>query len=147
MQWTATKNVAWKRSIPGTGWSSPIIHAGRIYLTTAVPVEGSRNGDHSLRAMCLDAKTGKPVWDREVFRQDGSPAESINRKERHAIPPPLTAGQGLYAHFGHKGPACLDLDGKVLWKNTSLSYEPVHGNGGTPILVDDKLIFSGDGYD
>jgi len=147
VQWNATKNVAWKRPIPGTGWSSPIIHAGRVYLTAAVPAEGSRNDDQSLRALCFDAKTGKPLWEREVFRQDGSTAPSIHSKASHASPTPLTDGQRLYVHFGHQGTACLDLDGKVLWKNASLSYDPVHGNGGTSILVDDKLIFSGDGYD
>src|SRR5262245_41328158 len=65
VQWSATKNVAWKQSIPGAGWSSPIVYAGRIYLTTAVSAEGSKNDDQSLRALCLDAKTGKLLWDRE----------------------------------------------------------------------------------
>ena len=41
--------------------------------------------------------------------------------------------------------ARLDSDGKVLWKNNKLSYNPVHGNGGSPIVVEDKLIFSCDG--
>src|SRR5947209_19434800 len=53
-EWSATKNVAWKREIPGLGWSSPVIVAGRVYLTTAVPAAGSK--DLSLRALCLDAK-------------------------------------------------------------------------------------------
>src|SRR5207245_627870 len=34
-----------------------------------------------------------------------------------------------------------------LWRNTELRYAPVHGNGGTPILVDDLLVFSADGGD
>lgn len=50
-------------------------------------------------------------------------------------------------HFGHQGTACLNLKGDVLWKNTSLRYAPVHGNGGSPILVDDLLVFSCDGGD
>src|SRR5262249_47523759 len=36
-------------------------------------------------------------------------------------------------------------DGKVLWRNNSITYQPVHGNGGTPVLVDDALVFSCDG--
>src|SRR5439155_6365180 len=32
-------------------------------------------------------------------------------------------------------------------KNNTLKYSPVHGNGGTPILVDNALIFSCDGSD
>ena len=51
----------------------------------------------------------------------------------------------LYVHFGHEGTACLDLDGKVIWRNVDLKYAPVHGNGSSPVLVDDLLIFSCDG--
>ena len=57
------------------------------------------------------------------------------------------SGRRLYAHFGHLGTACLDLGGKVIWQQTELRYSPVHGNGGSPILVDDLLIFSIDGTD
>src|SRR5262249_23554561 len=114
---------------------------------TAIPVKASDNGDQSLRALCFDAKTGKVLWDQEVFRQDGATAPAIHGKNSHASPSPLTDGKRLYIHFGHQGTACLDLSGKVLWRNTSLSYDPVHGNGGAPILVDELLIFSGDGFD
>jgi outer membrane protein assembly factor BamB len=56
-------------------------------------------------------------------------------------------GPHIYVHFGHQGTACYDRDGKQVWANRTLRYQPVHGNGGTPILVDDKLIFSIDGAD
>src|SRR6185437_5702085 len=71
----------------------------------------------------------------------------IHGKNSHASPTPLVRGERLFVHFGHQGTACLDLEGKVLWKNTSLHYAPVHGNGGSPILVDDSLVFSCDGGD
>src|SRR4051812_18101849 len=68
-EWDAKKNVTWRKEIPGLGWSSPVAAAGKIYLTTAVPGEGK--GDYSLRALCLDAKTGEFVWNVEVFKEDG----------------------------------------------------------------------------
>src|SRR5687768_6273779 len=37
VEWSDTKNIAWKASIPGRGHSSPIIWGGRIFVTTAVP--------------------------------------------------------------------------------------------------------------
>src|SRR4029079_17085549 len=43
------------------------------------------------------------------------------------------------------GTAALDLHGKVIWTQTSLKYPPVHGNGGSPALVGDLLVFSCDG--
>jgi outer membrane protein assembly factor BamB len=145
VEWSPTENVTWKQSLPGTGWSSPVVVKGRIYLTTSVPVADSAAGDQSLRALCLDAKKGKILWDKEVFRQDGRKAPGIHSKNSHASPTPLVYGGRLYVHFGHQGTACLDLTGKVLWKNNSFKYEPVHGNGGSPILVDNALVFSCDG--
>jgi outer membrane protein assembly factor BamB len=143
IEWGPQHNVAWKQALPGAGWSSPIVWKDRLYLTTAVPI--GDNGDQSLRALCLDATKGKMLWDREVFRQDGATAPAIHAKNGHASPTPLTDGQRLYVHFGHQGSAALDLQGQVLWRQTELSYRPVHGNGGSPILVDDALVFSCDG--
>lgn len=144
-EWSNTKNVVWKQPIPGLGWSSPIVFNGRIYLTTAVLDDKTK--DQSLRALCLDVQTGKVVWDKEVFKENGKTAPKIHSKNSHASPTPLTDGQRLYVHFGHDGTAALDFDGNILWTQTSLKYKPVHGNGGMPILVDDLLVFSCDGGD
>lgn len=144
-RWSATDNVVWKQPIPGKGWSSPVVHKGRIYLTTAVPSADGK--DLSLQALCLDAASGKQLWQTEVFRRDAAKSPKIHGKNSHASPTPLTDGKRLYVHFGHQGTACLDLDGKILWQNADLGYAPVHGNGGSPILVEDKLVFSVDGSD
>ena len=142
--WSKDKNVVWKREIPGKGWSSPIIVAERVYLTTAVAGD---DGDQSLRAVCLDTAKGEILWDKEVFHQDGKGAPNIHGKNSHASPTPLLRDGKLFVHFGHQGTACLNLDGKILWRNTTLRYAPVHGNGGSPILVDDLLVFNCDGGD
>jgi outer membrane protein assembly factor BamB len=147
VEWSASKNVAWRKPIPGKGWSSPIISGGYIYLTTAVAAEGGNPRDQSLRAICLKADTGETVWDREVFRQDGSQSPPIHGKNSHASSTPVTDGQRLYVHFGHQGTACLDFDGNVIWKNRDIHYQPVHGNGGAPILTANGLVFSCDGLD
>jgi outer membrane protein assembly factor BamB len=147
VKWDRTTNVAWKKPIPGKGWSSPVVLKDRVYLTTSVPVANSATRDQSLKVLCLDAKTGRVQWDKEVFRQDGSTAPAIHGKNSHASPTPLVHGDKLYVHFGHQGTACLDLTGKVLWRNSSYKYSPVHGNGGTVIVVDDAVIFSCDGGD
>jgi outer membrane protein assembly factor BamB len=148
-QWSAEKNIAWKVEIPGRGWSSPVLVGGRIYLTTAVVTAGeeaSAKADRSLRALCLDAADGKIVWDTEVFTQEGAKApDSIHSKNGHASPTPVVADGKVYVHFGHQGTACLTVDGKKVWENRSLFYQPQHGNGASPILVNGKLIFSCDG--
>jgi outer membrane protein assembly factor BamB len=143
LEWGPGRNVAWKQAVPGRGWSSPVVWEGRVYLTTAVPMEGAP-GELSLDALALDARTGKPLWQTRVFRQ-GPGAPRIQAKNSHASPTPVVDGRHLYVHFGHQGTACLDLDGKVLWRNTELKYPPVHGNGGSPVLAGDLLVFSCDG--
>jgi outer membrane protein assembly factor BamB len=147
LRWSPTENVIWKQTLPGKGWSSPIVCGGRVFLTSAVPSKDDPGADQSLQALCLDADTGKVLWQREVFRQNGRTAPRIHTKNSHASPSPVTDGQRLYVHFGHQGTACLDLAGTILWKKADLKYQPVHGNGGSPILVGDALVFSVDGSD
>jgi outer membrane protein assembly factor BamB len=146
IEWSSTKNVAWKKEIPGVGWSSPVIGGGRIYLTTAVPASEAKATDWSLRAMCIDAKAGNVIWNNEIFlEKKGSPKP--HSKNSHASPTPILDGDRLFVHFGHMGTACLDLKGKIVWKNGDLKYSPVHGNGGTPILENGEIVFSADGGD
>lgn len=145
LTWSDTENVAWKQELPGKGWSSPIILKGRIYLTSAVPQKDDPNSSHSLRTFCLDVKSGKVLWDVEVFEQQAG--VGIHGKNSHASPTPITDGKQLFVHFGTHGTACLDLDGNILWTNRELKYAPVHGNGGSPVLVNDLLVLGCDGAD
>lgn len=143
LQWSASQNVAWKQAIPGRGWSSPVLVNGRLYLTSAVGDGGEQS--MSLRALCLEESSGKVLWNIALFGQEQSSSPRIHNKNSHASPTPIVADGRVYVHFGHQGTACLDLEGKILWKNSELSYPPVHGNGGSPILVGNKLVFSCDG--
>jgi outer membrane protein assembly factor BamB len=141
--WNETTNIGWKSAIPGKGWSSPALVQGKLYLTTAAPIEGS--DDLSLRVLTLDAKTGGELWNVELFRQDAKAAPKIHTKNSHASPSPIVDAGKVYVHFGHQGTACVDLSGNVLWKTSDIKYPPVHGNGCSPILVNGLLIFSCDG--
>ena len=145
LEWSADDGIAWKRVVPGQGWSSPVLHQGRVYLTTAVAKSDDRRSDQALVALCLDALTGETIWSKEIFVQDGATAPTIQGKNSHASPTPLVAGDRLYVHFGHQGTACLDLDGNILWSTQELTYPPEHGGGASPILVGDALVFSCDG--
>ena len=141
VQWSATENIVWKVAVPGRGWSSPVLSNGRLYLTTAIG-----EGDAvSLRALSFDAKDGRTLWDAEVFKPDSNATKAMHRKNSLASPTPIVTADRLYVHFGHMGTAALDLDGKVLWRQTALTYSPVHGTGGSPVLVDGILVFSCDG--
>ena len=146
LKWSATANVKWKVPVPGKGWSSPVLSDGRVYLTTAYAQGDNQDAagvKRELRVLCFDAENGKTVWDTKVFDQKAS-SRPIHQKNSHASPTPIIENGKVYVHFGHMGTACLDLKGEIVWANKELGYNPVHGNGGTPIVVGDLLIFSAD---
>ena len=142
-----TTNVAWKIEVPGSGWSSPIVLKKRIYLTAAVPQGDDGADGQALRVFCLDADDGSTIWNVQAFEQSNGRGTRIHHKNSHASSTPMTDGKHLYVHFGTHGTACLTLEGKIVWKTTELVYAPNHGNGGSPVLVDDLLIVSCDGSD
>ncbi len=143
IKWSATENIAWKTAVPGHGWSSPVLSRGRLYLTSAV--SATAGAEPTLRAICLDAETGRIVWDVEAIQPAPAIAAAMHRKNSLASCTPLISGNRIYVHFGHMGTAALDLTGKVIWRQVGLAYPPVHGTGSTPVLAGDTLIFSADG--
>jgi outer membrane protein assembly factor BamB len=150
LKWSSQENIDWKQPIPGRGWSSPVLKEGRLYLTTAVEGQSLQatnapQAGTSLRTLCLDEASGRTIWDVEIFGGESAPTPRIHAKNSHASATPLLVGERIYVHFGHQGTACLDREGKVVWRSTTLNYAPVHGNGGSPIVAGNQLIFSCDG--
>ncbi len=141
IHWTNERNVQWKVAIPGTGWSSPVIFDGSVYLTSAVPAAG---GGYELQLISVALADGKPRFAVTLFEQ-GADAAKIHSKNSHASPTPLVDDGKVYVHFGHMGTACVSTDGEVLWKTKRYAYRPVHGNGGSPALHRGSLLFSCDG--
>ena len=136
LEWSEDKNIIWKVPIPGLGWSSPVIHGDRIWLTTALG-EG-----RSLRTVSIHRKDGRVLSEVEVFLNN-DPAR-IHSKNSHASPTPILEDDRVYVHFGASGTACLSSEGQILWR-TQLEYETMHGPGGSPTLFGDLLIVSCDG--
>ena len=139
-EWSESRNVTWKTPVAGLGWSSPVIAEGRVWLTTAIDERGAA----AFRAIAFDVETGREVVNAEVFRINN--ARLANRKNSHASPTPIVEGDRVYVHFGADGTAALTTSGDIAWK-TRLPYQSQHGNGGSPALYRDLLIFSCDGAD
>ena len=144
VRWGPAENVAWSVPVAGRGWSSPVVAGGRVYLTTAVDAGGGKD-ELSLRALCLDAADGRRLWDVEVLRAGAGKAGAMHQKNSPASSTPLVSGDTLFVHFGHMGTAALDLSGNVRWRQTGITYPPVHGNGSSPALAGDLLVFTCDG--
>jgi outer membrane protein assembly factor BamB len=140
LEWSESRNVAWKTPVPGRGWSSPVIGAGRVWLTTATVLSGRT----SLRLLSYDAVTGQGLLDTEVFRL--RTAELLNAKNSFASPTPVVEPSRIYVHFGAEGTAALSPTGEIIWK-VRHEYQSQHGNGGSPVVHGDLLILNCDGFD
>jgi outer membrane protein assembly factor BamB len=138
--WNRGKGISWRQELPGRAWSQPIVANGKIFITNAV------GGDKevSLRVQALNPADGSSVWDTEIFKISAAPALKMHGKNSQASPTPIYADGKIYAHFGHHGTACLDEAGGIVWKSQENPYSPVHGTGGSPLLVDGLLIFNAD---
>ena len=159
-RWSAKENVAWQCDIPGRGWSSPIVWKDRIFLTTVINTGKSEDpkkglyfgGDrlkppdtvHQWQVFCLDLKSGKVVWKRQVH--EGKPQSTIHIKSSYASETPVTDGERVYCYFGNLGMFCFDLEGKELWKHplqpqkTRLGW----GTAASPVLHKERLYLVND---
>ncbi len=161
-EWSDTKNVAWRVSIPGRGFSSPVIWGDKIFLTTAVPTQaaaaaapeqprrraggGTAAGiEHRFVVLALDRNTGKTLWERVAAT--ATPHEGYhNRYGSFASNSPITDGQHLYAFFGSRGLYCYDLSGKLIWQKEfgPMRMRNAFGEGVAPVLDGDSLYLKFD---
>lgn len=140
VEWSESRNVAWKTAVPGLGWSTPAIADGRAWVTTAT----ADDEGGSLRLLAFDVESGRKAVDAELFRTGDESAP--NPKNSLASPSPIVDRGRVYAHFGTYGTAALTTAGDVVW-TAQFICETQHGNGGSPILHDGLLILSCDGFD
>ncbi len=167
LNWNLEKQLSWSADVPGKGYSSPIVQGNRVWVTTAVEFEPTEEqkqktletsrlepkdfvrrqvaGRLSLRVLCFDYSTGKPIYESVVA--DVESPEAIHVGNSYASPTPVVAGGRLYAHFGVNGTACLDAaTGDVLWKRSIPVFYSV-GPGSSPVVYEDLVILVCDGID
>lgn len=141
LTWSESENVTWKTPIPFKGWSTPVILAGQIWLTTATE-EGN-----DFFGICVDAKSGEIVFNEKLFHCD-EPEPLGNNVNCYASPSPVIEPGRVYLHFGSYGTTCIDTaTKKVLWKRDDLPCRHYRGPGSSPFLFENLLILSMDGVD
>ena len=132
-EFSKTNNVKWTASLPGPSAATPIIWDDRVFVSS------TDIRTKALRGLCLDAKTGKELWNQEVgnrFSQDDY--------SNFASPSPVTDGKLVYFYYGTGDLAAFDFSGKKIW---SRSIEKDYGQfayqwtyGASPTLFDGKLF-------
>ncbi len=164
MQWSNTENVAWKLSMPGSGWSQPIVWENRLYVTAAVsdpPIRPKNFADGvkmpqsmglgsftsapkveiEWQLLCIDALSGQLLWRHTVT--SGKPRYPIHPSNSYATESPAVNADGVFVFFGATGTlAAINHQGQSLWQQELGAYPSNNGFGtGSSLTIDDGKVF------
>jgi len=141
IEWSESKNIAWRTDIPGKAWSSPVIWGDKIWLTNA------SNDGLSMSVLAIDRNSGKVLIDRVIFTNEET-QKDYHQFNSYGSPTPVCDASRVYVTFGAYGTAALNpSDASVLWQRRDLPCNHYRGAGASPILYGNLLIFSMDGFD
>jgi outer membrane protein assembly factor BamB len=136
IKWSQTEGMRWKAELPGRGLSNPVIAGGKVYVTCSSGFQESR-----LHVLCFDEKTGKKLWERQVWTTGGT---GCHPKSCMAAPTPVTDGKAVYALFATADLVCYEADGTLRWyRSLTRDYPTITnqvGMAASPILAKDLLI-------
>lgn len=137
VKWDSVTNVAWKVTVPGSGYSSPVVYNERLFITSAL-----QNTQEKV-LLCYDNRNGKLLWQRTVVK---SPFEKKHDNNSHASGTPATDGKMIFVSFldgNNVMVAAFDFAGKQIWVQKPGTFESPHGYSCSPVLFEDKVIING----
>ena len=159
------QNLSWKTTVPGRGWSSPVVSDQTIWVTTAVEVEAdpteikarmkrsgvkdremkSRSVAQSIELKLLGYQLDNGKLSHEILLEKYDDPDAIHALNSYASPTPVIDGGNIYCHFGTYGTFCVDRQSdRVIWNYHSPIVHAV-GPGSSPIIEGDLLILIHDG--
>jgi len=139
VQWTETEGILWKVATPGRGHGSPTVVGDRIYLATADPAQKTQF------VLCLDRRTGKLVWQKEVHSGGADPGKHSNSSAASSTV--ACDGERLFINFLNGGAVhttALTLDGKVLWQRKVCDFVTHQGFASSPVIEESLVLVSAD---
>ena len=160
VHWSESRNLLWKKVLPGLGHSTPILWGHRIFVTAAVPTgdalkpvyddapgsHGNLPVTHRQRfvVLALDRGSGKVLWERTVHTR--LPHEGGHYTSSLASASPITDGEHLLAYFGSQGIYCFSLEGELQWEKQMgiMRTKHGHGEGSSPVLYGETLVINWD---
>ena len=133
VEWSPTKNVAWKLALPGPAGATPVVWGERIFLTSV-------NDAGELLLIAVDT-SGKQLWQQVVAK--GNQA-ARGDEGNSASPSPVTDGKHVWTFMGEGTLGCYTVEGREVWK-TNLQdhygkFSIQFGMSSTPVL-DDGILY------
>jgi outer membrane protein assembly factor BamB len=116
--------------------SSPVAWGDRVFLTGADEV--------SRQLYCVDADSGKLLWQHKVNGVPGSPDDGkipdVLEETGYAAPTPTTNGHYVAAVFATGELVCVDSEGKRIWiKHLEIPHN--HYGHASSLLCHENLMF------
>lgn len=127
-EFSPTKSVLWKSAVP-YGQSSPVVVGNRVFVTAS---EGDK-----LLTICLDAASGRVLWQREIRRERAAKTFKANDP---ASPTPAADESGVYAFFPDFGLVSYSNEGKERWRHPLGPFKNFYGMASSPIVAGDYVI-------
>jgi len=127
-------NILWKAPAPSSGFGSPIVWGNRVFFS---------GGDAIKREVdCLEARTGKVLWQQPVVDVPGSPTPvpEVPEGAGYAASTMATDGRRVYAFFGNGDLAALSMDGKPVWSKAFGAISNMFGHATSLAAWRDRLI-------
>ena len=124
------KNLLWKSPLPDKGCSTPIVWEDSVLLTSPI------NGEDSVLSFSMG---GEKNWQTKI----GTEIKGRHLNGSGSNPSVVTEGKNLFALFKSGNLACLNFDGKIIWKKDLSSYgkDTLYWDFGTsPILTSNHLV-------
>ena len=131
------EGIVWKSTLPKSdnAYSSPIVSGDRVFITIAI------NQPLEHHVLCFAAGDGRLLWDTPV---PPGPWLLKDLRGGYGAPTPCADGSRVVVVFGSAVVACLDYEGKILWRREleKLNFDVAMGS--SPILSGDLTILDCD---
>jgi outer membrane protein assembly factor BamB len=128
------KNLLWKTDLD-SGFSSPVIWEGRLFIT------GARESEKKLTTYCINREDGKILWRSEIIPDSIERHSPISNAAQNSC---ATDGERVISCFGSFGLISYNMDGKELWRFKTGCAKYSYGYASSPIISDNMVIYMHD---
>lgn len=125
----------WRTRVPGEGHSSPVLWGKRLFLLSSDRQTATRY------ALCLDADTGRILWQREY----PSVPHTLHVRSSYASATPAVDAERVYFAWSHPGETtllALDHEGQQVWRLNLGKWVSQHGFGTSPMVYNGMVYLN-----